>query len=313
MDSRGNSECYSSGNSSPIMLGSINSLDQTDQRHFQEPLLTPPNSPKSPIDDDDEFPFVTARTSVDDGLPTVSHIGPFIQTLTELIGQLQSLEEAHQQAIQDVVASDNYDKIQHHLVSSSKKEHHSPSVSNLFSKRRRSKDRQTASCSDEIVHVEQARQSVVQVTRDTIVAVRAAKKRLGQSLPSPHVYANALRCATSSTSVEVPSASDGLDWPYLLGRCFNLSVNLKILQGHQFNDSVTAGKCYADLNVLESQMEVYWLNVRQGSLAEELARAAAAKRQMDSTNITTTSRSSDKSSLCLKPVRRLLKLSPLRL
>ena len=117
-----------------------------------------------------------------------------------------------------------------------------------------------------------------------------------------------------------PSSDRHLDWPYLLGRCFNLSVNLKILQGNQFNDSSTAGKCYADLNVLESQLDVHWLNVSQGCLADDLEKAVAeAKRvilmqqQVAASNTSAMSQSPEKSSLCLKPVRRLLKISPIRL
>jgi len=48
----------------------------------------------------------------------------------------------------------------------------------------------------------------------------------------------------------------GNGWSYLHGGCFNLYLNLQILQGYDFADTANASKCYADLNVPETRLDV---------------------------------------------------------
>ena len=153
------------------------------------------------------------------------------------------------------------------------------------------------------------------MSRETIVAVREVRMRLGQSLDSPQTYTDALRHGRmSAPSSPSPSSSPSTDWSYLHGRCFNLSLNLKILQGNGYADAGTAGKCYADLDVLEARLDVHWLGLAGATVAEDLKKAEEARRSAHlSANGFSTDRQTSPSSRCLKlPVRKLLKLSPIK-
>ena len=149
----------------------------------------------------------------------------------------------------------------------------------------------------------------VSATGETILAVRSARMGLQQSLISA-VHTNALQLASSNqTSSAIGSTNSG--WSFLLGRCFNLSLNLKILMGNGFNDPNTAGKCYADFDALESHLDLHWLKVNGASIYTDLSKAREVVLAATSSQLTPETNHSK--SLCLKqPMRRLLKLSPLK-
>jgi len=270
----------------------------------------------------DEGPFTTTSTASS----STNNLGNFVQKLTELIGQLQSLEEAQADLFKEVLESDL--DLKSALGSGNTLKKHGESLSNLFNiNRRSSKDKLkevrdkpqqnggfcgAAAIPEEISRLQQAREEVVRASRETIVAVRDVRMRLGQSL-DPLTYTDALRLANDLPSSFAPLEQGSGDWSYLHGRCFNLSLNLKILQGFGFADAATAGKCYTDLNVLESRLDVHWLSVCNSNVVEDLRKArreCAAAAVADLTTLDTPEKSPP-SALCLKlPVRRLLKLSP---
>jgi len=53
-------------------------------------------------------------------------------------------------------------------------------------------------------------------------------------------------------SVEPPSNTDSVEIIYLLGRCFNLSLNSKILEQCQYSDPTMAEKLLKDFHILET-------------------------------------------------------------
>ena len=147
----------------------------------------------------------------------------------------------------------------------------------------------------------------VSAAGETILAVRSARMGLRQSLAST-VHTNSLQFASSN---QTSSAIGSNGWSFLLGRCFNLSLNLKILMGNGFNDPNTAGKCYADFDALESHLDLHWLKVNGANIYNDLSKAREAVLAAADSQLTPETNNSK--SLCLKqPMRRLLKLSPLK-
>ena len=212
-------------------------------------------------------------------------IGPSIHKMTELIRQLQAVDEQEQDLIKEILDMDP--DLEH--------------SKGIFKKRKPSIPDQ------KLVQLQSKRQESLELTRQTLEIVRKARGLLSLCLSSV-VHTRALQFAT--TVSPAPSLTElqteGHHLPYLLGRCFNLSLNLKILQDCCYCDHGIAGRCYADLSVLDDHLNKQCLRLLDSSVLEDLQNAKKKKRTASTTeeiekNFT--------SALKLKPVRRLLKLN----
>merc|ERR1712038_994184 len=103
--------------------------------------------------------------------------------------------------------------------------------------------------------------------------------------------------------------TEGYRLPYLLGRCFNLSLNPKILKGCDYGDCSVSGRCYSDLSMLESHLDRLCIRRMEEGALGNLKSAANRMRRQSIDAETAHVQSNFATALKLKPVRKLLKLS----
>jgi hypothetical protein len=68
------------------------------------------------------------------------------------------------------------------------------------------------------------------------------------------VRRRAQKCSSVSPSPSINGISSDSELPLLLGRCFNLSVNLKILRQCNFADPAIGCRVFVDFDVLENYL-----------------------------------------------------------
>jgi len=216
--------------------------------------------------------------------------------MAELIRQLQSLEEQESALIQEVLDSDlDVDK----LVKEERSSLHTAKSGLVVVKKRKK-----LPAPDVIGTLTAKREETAETTREAMGVVRTARRKLGRCLTS-RVYAKALKFATTvspAPSITTLQSEDNV-LTFLSGRCFNLSLNLKILKDSEYHDFAIAGRCYSDLSVLEDRLEHYALD------GDVLGRLQAEKSKRQTNAVATEVERNFSSALRLKPVRKLLRLS----
>lgn len=225
---------------------------------------------------------------------TLPDLSPYLQQMAELIRQLQSLEEEESALIQEVLDSDvDVDK----LIKAERS--YNPVVKSGLIVKKRKKP-----VPDVVGALSAKREQTAEATRETLGVIRKARRDLGRCLTS-RVYARALKFATTvspAPSITTLQSEDNL-LTFLSGRCFNLSLNLKILKDSEYHDYAIAGRCYSDLSVLEDRLEHY---ISDGDV---LLRLQAAKTKRQTNAAATEVERNFTNALRLKPVRKLLRLS----
>lgn len=90
-----------------------------------------------------------------------------------------------------------------------------------------------------------------QLSKQTMCAVETLRDDISESMPGV-VRRRARKCSSVSPSPSINGLSSDSELPLLLGRCFNLSINLKILTQCDFADPNIACRVFVDLDVLEN-------------------------------------------------------------
>jgi hypothetical protein len=91
----------------------------------------------------------------------------------------------------------------------------------------------------------------LQLSKQTLSAVETLRDEISESMPGV-VRRRARKCSSVSPSPSINGLSSDSELPLLLGRCFNLSINLKILTQCDFADPNIACRVFVDLDVLEN-------------------------------------------------------------
>ena len=91
----------------------------------------------------------------------------------------------------------------------------------------------------------------LQLSKQTLSAVETLRDEISESMPGV-VRRRARKCSSVSPSPSINGLSSDSELPLLLGRCFNLSLNLKILTHCDFADPNIACRVFVDLDVLEN-------------------------------------------------------------
>merc|ERR1712226_1822456 len=97
------------------------------------------------------------------------------------------------------------------------------------------------------------RQEKLDVARETLNAVDRLRGDVTQHMPGV-VRRRARQCYSVSPSPSINGISSEDELPLLLGRCFNLSVNLKILKQCNYADPAIGCRVFVDFDVLENYL-----------------------------------------------------------
>jgi len=97
------------------------------------------------------------------------------------------------------------------------------------------------------------RQEKLDVARETLNAVDRLRGDVTQHMPGV-VRRRAQKCSSVSPSPSINGLSQDDELPLLLGRCFNLSVNMKILRQCNYADPAIGCRVFVDFDVLENYL-----------------------------------------------------------
>jgi len=132
----------------------------------------------------------------------------------------------------------------------------------------------------------------LQVAKETLSVVDGLRDNISEHMPAV-VRRRAKKCSSVSPSPSINGLSSDDELPLLLGRCFNLSVNLKILRQCNFNDPAIGCRVFVDFDVLENYLrrkvqecEVA-LNIPQTSTEEQLLSPKQLETKIHSLSIKT--------------------------
>merc|ERR1712020_105306 len=115
----------------------------------------------------------------------------------------------------------------------------------------------------------------LQIAKQTLSVIDGLRGSICEHVPGV-VRRRAQKCSSVSPSPSINGLSSDDELPLLLGRCFNLSVNLKILRQCNFNDPAIGCRVFVDFDVLDNYLrrkvqecEVA-LNIPQTNTEEQL-------------------------------------------
>lgn len=91
------------------------------------------------------------------------------------------------------------------------------------------------------------------MSKQTLAVVDNLRENISEHMPGV-VRRRAQKCSSVSPSPSINGLSTDDEFPLLLGRCFNLSVNLKILRQCNFGDPAIACRVFVDFDVLENYL-----------------------------------------------------------
>jgi ElaB/YqjD/DUF883 family membrane-anchored ribosome-binding protein len=93
----------------------------------------------------------------------------------------------------------------------------------------------------------------LQIARQTLSVVDGLRGNISGHMPGV-VRRRAQKCSSVSPNPSINGLSSDDELPLLLGRCFNLSVNLKILRQCNFADPAIGCRVFVDFDVLENYL-----------------------------------------------------------
>jgi len=114
----------------------------------------------------------------------------------------------------------------------------------------------------------------LQIAKQTLSVVDGLRGNICEHMPGV-VRRRAQKCSSVSPSPSINGLSSDDELPLLLGRCFNLSVNLKILRQCNFADPAIGCRVFVDFDVLDNylrrkvQESEVALNIPQTNNTEE--------------------------------------------
>merc|ERR1719361_283762 len=93
----------------------------------------------------------------------------------------------------------------------------------------------------------------LQMSLETLQAVDGLRGTISEHMPGV-VRRRARQCSSVSPSPSINGISSEDELPLLLGRCFNLSVNMKILRQCNYADPAIGCRVFVDFDVLENYL-----------------------------------------------------------
>jgi len=98
------------------------------------------------------------------------------------------------------------------------------------------------------------RSEKLQISIQTLSIVENLRDSIATYMPGV-VRRRAQKCSSVSPSPSINGISSDVELPHLLGRCFNLSLNLRILTHCNFADPTIGCKVFLDFDVLENYLK----------------------------------------------------------
>merc|ERR1712062_618555 len=191
-----------------------------------------------------------------------------INTITDLLKQLQQLTDKEREILKlrENSSVDNCTKVENRKRSRPqllmKKMKCILSSSNLVIKNDNQLEKDSASHNDsqnnkmidpETESLDDLRQEKLAMARESLNAVDRLRGDVTQNLPGV-VRRRARQCSSVSPSPSINGLSEDDELPLLLGRCFNLSVNMKILRQCNYADPAIGCRVFVDFDVLENYL-----------------------------------------------------------
>jgi len=191
-----------------------------------------------------------------------------INTITDLLKQLQQLTDKEKEILKsrEENVSDNSNKAENRKRSRPqllmKKMKCILSSTNLGIKNDNNNDNVTSSQNDsqnnqminpEVESLDNLREKKLSMAKESLNAVDRLRGDITQHMPGV-VRRRANQCSSVSPSPSINGLSQDDELPLLLGRCFNLSVNMKILRQCNYADPAIACRVFVDFDVLENYL-----------------------------------------------------------
>jgi len=191
-----------------------------------------------------------------------------INTITDLLKQLQQLADKEKEILRsrEENAIDKSNKVENRKRSRPqllmKKMKCILSSTNLGNKNDSHNENETLSQSDsqnnqmidpENESLDSLRQKKLSMARESLSAVDRLRGDISQHMPGV-VRRRAQKCSSVSPSPSINGLSQDDELPLLLGRCFNLSVNMKILRQCNYADPAIGCRVFVDFDVLENYL-----------------------------------------------------------
>jgi len=191
-----------------------------------------------------------------------------INTITDLLKQLQQLSDKEKEILKLMENSsvDNCAKVETRKRSRPqllmKKMKCILSSSNLVIKNDNQLEKDNAIHNDsqnnkmidpETESLDDLRQEKLAMARESLNAVDRLRGDVTQNMPGM-VRRRARQCSSVSPSPSINGLSEDDELPLLLGRCFNLSVNMKILRQCNYADPAIGCRVFVDFDVLENYL-----------------------------------------------------------
>jgi len=191
-----------------------------------------------------------------------------INTITDLLKQLQQLTDKEKEILKlrENSSVDNCTKVETRKRSRPqllmKKMKCILSSSNLVIKNDNQLEKDNAIHNDsqnnkmidpETESLEDLRQEKLAMSRESLNAVDRLRGDVTQNMPGI-VRRRARQCSSVSPSPSINGLSEDDELPLLLGRCFNLSVNMKILRQCNYADPAIGCRVFVDFDVLENYL-----------------------------------------------------------
>jgi len=191
-----------------------------------------------------------------------------INTITDLLKQLQQLTDKEKEILKlrENSSVDNCTKVETRKRSRPqllmKKMKCILSSSNLVIKNDNQLEKDNAIHNDsqnnkmidpETESLDDLRQEKLAMARESLNAVDRLRGDVTQNMPGV-VRRRARQCSSVSPSPSINGLSEDDELPLLLGRCFNLSVNMKILRQCNYADPAIGCRVFVDFDVLENYL-----------------------------------------------------------
>jgi len=191
-----------------------------------------------------------------------------INNITDLLKQLQLLADKEKEILKsrEENVTDNTNKIESRRRSRPqllmKKMKCILSTSNLGLKNDNQNDKELTSQNDSqnnkirdpsAESLNCLQQEKLDMARESLNAVDRLRGDVTQHMPGV-VRRRAQKCSSVSPSPSINGLSQDDELPLLLGRCFNLSVNMKILRQCNYADPAIGCRVFVDFDVLENYL-----------------------------------------------------------
>merc|ERR1719507_1682035 len=163
-----------------------------------------------------------------------------INTITSLLKQLQELVEQEKRLLTKTQSSDDTVSPDREIIPKPVTDTRKKNRPQLLMKKKKGA-------------LKTLRLQKLHMSLETLQAVDGLRGTISEHMPGV-VRRRARQCSSVSPSPSINGISSEDELPLLLGRCFNLSVNLKILKQCNYADPAIGCRVFVDFDVLENYL-----------------------------------------------------------